>query len=127
MRTLDSSERFMVDIITCPAPNLRTESHNRFNPDDVKTPINDTNNLEKVLTDRIGLILNTAVDNRAKYLVLGAFGCGAFKNPPALVAEVFKKLLNGKFEGYFKEVVFAIYCNKYNSENYEIFKEVFDK
>jgi len=39
--------------------------------------------------------------------VLGAFGCGAFANPPKHVAEIFRKVIK-EFDGYFAEIVFAI-------------------
>lgn len=42
-------------------------------------------------------------------LVLSAFGCGAFHNPPEQIAELFGSVLEeGEFRGRFKEVVFAI-------------------
>jgi uncharacterized protein (TIGR02452 family) len=64
-------------------------------------------------------------------LVLGAFGCGAFGNPPRQMAELFKKVLAEKeFYGFFSEICFAIIeddnstkCNK--EGNYKPFKEVF--
>jgi uncharacterized protein (TIGR02452 family) len=40
--------------------------------------------------------------------VLGAWGCGVFKNDPELIAELFAKALRGKFSGAFAKVVFAI-------------------
>lgn len=41
-------------------------------------------------------------------LVLGAWGCGAFGNDPARTARDFHRLLSGRFDGAFREVVFAI-------------------
>ena len=35
--------------------------------------------------NRMRAIFNTAVNHWAKHLVLGAFGCGAYGNPPELV------------------------------------------
>jgi len=40
--------------------------------------------------------------------VLGAWGCGVFKNEPELIAELFARALRGKFAGAFAKVVFAI-------------------
>lgn len=40
-------------------------------------------------------------------LVLGAWGCGAFRNPPEEVAALFKEAID-KYGGYFKQIVFAI-------------------
>lgn len=40
-------------------------------------------------------------------LVLGAWGCGAFRNPPEEVAALFKEAID-KYGGHFKHIVFAI-------------------
>lgn len=49
-------------------------------------------------------------------LVLGALGCGAFKNPPMLVAEIFKEVFEtDEFKGRFKKVVFAVF-RQYESD-----------
>ena len=43
------------------------------------------------------------------HLVLGAFGCGAFGNPAAPVAALFKEQLHAPaFRGAFATVVFAV-------------------
>lgn len=41
-------------------------------------------------------------------LVLGAFGCGAFQNPPREVAELYRAVLAEEFPGIFDRIVFAI-------------------
>lgn len=40
--------------------------------------------------------------------VLGAWGCGVFKNDPALLADLFRKALSTEFAGGFSRVVFAV-------------------
>lgn len=40
--------------------------------------------------------------------VLGAWGCGVFKNDPEEVAELFAQALRGHFAGVFAKVVFAV-------------------
>jgi uncharacterized protein (TIGR02452 family) len=61
-------------------------------------------------------------------VVLGAFGCGAFGNDPKDVAQWYKKLLSGKYKGYFKKVVFAIIGDQNDtSGNYKVFVDVFTK
>lgn len=51
-----------------------------------------------------------AAANNVDILVLGAFGCGAFNNPPELVADVFRQLLIDMSYGkYFKKVIYP-YC-----------------
>ena len=40
---------------------------------------------------RLERVFRVAAANGAEVLILGAFGCGAFCNPPAVVARAFKK------------------------------------
>jgi uncharacterized protein (TIGR02452 family) len=42
-------------------------------------------------------------------IVLGAWGCGVFRNDPVVVADVFANLLAGPLAGFFSRVVFAIF------------------
>ncbi|MFI6494203.1 TIGR02452 family protein [Streptomyces sp. NPDC050564] len=65
--------------------------------------------LPRVLAGRAERVLETAAAHGYRRLVLGAWGCGVFRNDPAQVAEAFKNLLvKGRFEGYFEYVVFGI-------------------
>ena len=58
---------------------------------------------------RVHAVLRAAVSTGRSHLVLGAWGCGAFGNPPALVAAGFREqLLRPEFSGAFAVVVFAI-------------------
>lgn len=42
-------------------------------------------------------------------LVLGAFGCGAFRNPPEHIAQIFHQVLEeDEFKDRFKKIFFAI-------------------
>ena len=74
------------------------------------------------LRARIRNILEVAAANGADNLILGAFGCGAFNNPPDLVAGCFRYYLVDKgYRDYFKRVVFAI---KSGGQNYEVFRDI---
>jgi len=59
---------------------------------------------------RAELVLEVAVRHEVKQLVLGAWGCGVFRNDPRQVAGVFGELLahGGRFAGAFSEVLFAV-------------------
>ena len=60
--------------------------------------------------DKIGL----------EVLILGAFGCGAFRNPPDVVAEIFNSLIR---HYNFEIVEFAVFCRD-DTRNYDIFKRI---
>ena len=78
--------------------------------------------------NKIRTILRICRENGQRNLVLGAFGCGAFRNPPRHVAELFKEVIaSAEFAGAFDHIVFAIIEN-HNSRgvgNFKPFKEVF--
>lgn len=112
-----------VDIITCAAPNLRERPYNSMNPgsgDGVKVSDKELLELHKSRAEKI---LRAAAANGADLLVLGAFGCGAFCNNPEVVARAYKEVL-WEYAGYFNEVVFAVYCSKRDSKNYEVFSRI---
>lgn len=44
-------------------------------------------------------------------IVLGAWGCGVFKNDPAEIARLFKEALYGRFRNQYQLVDFAILDN----------------
>ena len=77
---------------------------------------NNIGNEEKfmiTLRGKVRGILRIAVIKKHGKLVLGALGCGAYKNPPELVAKAFKEVLEEKeFEGRFEEICFAILPDK---------------
>ncbi|MEE1032395.1 MAG: TIGR02452 family protein [Ruminococcus sp.] len=108
---------FHVDVITCAAPYYDTQK---------KKPVT-IDKLTDVFEHRIRNILEVAIANDVDYLVLGAFGCGAFRNPPELVASVFHKLLVEQgYAGYFEKVVFAIKKSKEICPNLDAFKRIFE-
>ena len=107
---LDSTKFFNVDVITCAAPNLRHAD-----------PISDAE-LERLHLKRGRRILDVAVENKIDCLVLGAFGCGAFRNNPQIVARVYAKLME-EFKGAFDLVEFAVFYWGNEITNYQAFKD----
>ena len=108
-------EWFQVDVLTCAAPYF---DKNRKHP---VTP----EKLRDVFNHRIRNILEVAMANDTDLLVLGAFGCGAFNNPPELVADVFRELLLEKgYFRFFRKIVFAIKKNDSANTNLETFRRV---
>lgn len=104
---------FQVDVMTCAAPNLSS------------APDIDKEKLQEVFHARINAILGSAYAMGADTLVLGAFGCGAFRNSPEMVSWIFKQEIENNFNGTFKKIVFAIKRGKNN--NYDVFAETFKK
>lgn len=65
--------------------------------------------LAEVTKVKIRAILNIALVNNHDSIVLSALGCGAFRNPPEHIAELFKEVLSEeKYKKSFKVIVFAI-------------------
>ena len=94
---MPENEWFQVDVITCSAPYIARRKY--------------TNQaaLKELFKSRIKNIFEAAVDNGAEVLVLGAFGCGAFKNPPEIVAKAFHEVIEeNAYQTKFKRIVFAI-------------------
>jgi uncharacterized protein (TIGR02452 family) len=92
---------FTAGFLTSPAPNAgvivsRTPERAR--------------ELPRALELRAGRVLETALAHGYRRLVLGAWGCGVFRNDPAQVAAAFRAHLEpgGRFDGAFAHVVFGI-------------------
>ena len=59
--------------------------------------------------ERIRAMLLLAHENGHDALVLSAFGCGAYRNPPEDIAVLFRAVLVDEFPGVFADVTFAIF------------------
>ncbi|MDY7016400.1 MAG: TIGR02452 family protein [Cyanobacteriota bacterium] len=94
-------EPYCVDFITSPAPNAG--SILRHHPEK-------RDRIPEVLRDRGSKLLSLAAHNGCDALVLGAWGCGVFRNEPSVVARMFADYLrqNGSFWGRFKSVLFSV-------------------
>ena len=120
---LPVEDRFYVDVLTCAAPNLRENPRNQYNSNASEEKLTLTDEeLYNIHVKRARNILNVAVKNEDDYLILGAFGCGAFRNNPEIVAKAYKDVLQD-YMYCFKVIDFAIIDGKY-SNNYEIFKRI---
>lgn len=112
-----------VDVISCAAPNLRKVPYNRMNPGTGPAiPVSDRELLE-IHETRGRKIFRVAVANGVDTLILGAFGCGAFKNSPSVVARAYRGILE-EFDGYISKVEFAVYCPPGDDTNYRAFTKV---
>ena len=125
--TMPESQWWKVDIITCAAPNLRRIPSNEMNPNAGSEAANiSLGDLRELLRGRITRIFQVAMRSGAQVLILGAFGCGAFKNPPKLVAEVFGEVMR-KYDGAFDVIEYAVYHTEREKGNYEAFRGLGEK
>jgi len=75
---------------------------------------------------KIKLMLSLAYLNNCDNIILGAWGCGVFKNDPQTIANFFHEILVlEEYKYMFNKVIFAV-INDNNSvgNNYEIFKNI---
>ena len=85
-RMMEHDDWFKVNVITCAAPQLFGS---------VKRP----DNYEDAIRSRIKKILDVAIKERNEVIILGAWGCGAFKNPIEIVSRLFvEQVKNYNFE-----------------------------
>jgi uncharacterized protein (TIGR02452 family) len=92
----------LASVITAPAPNAGAVTKNR--PDEL--PL-----VKPTLQLRAERVLQLAASRGVQTFVLGAWGCGVFRNDPRMVAGVFANLLRegSSFANVFPRLVFAIY------------------
>lgn len=90
---------FGVDVITIAAlshPTLDKEGH-----------LNDW--AKNITKEKIRTMFNIAIYWENDSIILGAFGCGAFANPPEDIANLFKEVLSEpEYKDKFEKIVFAV-------------------
>lgn len=90
---------YRLDIISMPAvyqPQLDEKGHL-------------TSKMENVIRNKIRQIFRIGLINGNDSLVLGAYGCGAYKNPPADIARLFVKVMNeSEFKNRYKKIIFSL-------------------
>jgi uncharacterized protein (TIGR02452 family) len=108
----------LASVISAPAPNAGAVAQSE--PGNMVL-------LEPAMRRRAELVLRTAQGHGVDKLVLGAWGCGVFRNDPRMVARIFSELLclNGPFDGVFTEVVFAVFDPSQEQATYKAFVDVF--
>ena len=120
---MEPSDWCTVDVLTCAAPNLRPKPYNRMNPGKGEAARVTDAELLKLHKHRARHMLSVAAAQGDEILVLGAFGCGAFRNRPEVVANAYKEILP-EFDGYFRRIEFAVYCPPKYPENYQVFQRI---
>lgn len=114
------------DVITCAAINLNDNAiYGYFGRE-----VNSDNVLEdpeyiKLTNNKIEAIITIAIKHNVETLILGAWGCGVFKNDPNFIAQTFYNnlLINDRYK-HFDNVIFALINDKNStSNNVEAFKK----
>jgi uncharacterized protein (TIGR02452 family) len=106
---------FLASVITAPAPNAGEE---------LRRDPGAGARIEAALRRRAHRVLAIATNQGHSVLVLGAWGCGVFRNDPRLVADAFAEAL-AAHAGAFGRVVFAVWERSGNGPNLRAFRERF--
>ncbi len=101
---------FTISVITCSAPNVRFGFEGRSEDE-----------YREMLYERIEGILRCAASLGYRNIILGAFGCGAFKNDAALVSDFFYRALTGPAGRGLIHADFAVLCTPGKEYNYNEF------
>lgn len=121
---MEEKDWYQVDIITCAAPNLRKKPSNAMNPSAGNAPVKISEKaLYELQMQRLERVFQAAASNGAEVLILGAFGCGAFCNPPRIVARAFRSVQE-KYASYFETIEYAVFCGRNDTQNYDAFNMV---
>ena len=84
--------------------------------------------IRPTMEKRIEKIIALSIFKGYENLILGAFGCGVFKNSPEDVAEYFSELLldNDYYKSSFKNIIFAVLDKSKQEKTLNLFKEKLD-
>ena len=112
-KMLDEHDMINTYFVSAAAPNLRHEHYNEC----LVTATLNTTFIAPIKTFE----LNTPEDN---CLILGAWGCGAFRCDPDIISKTIKTAVE-KYGGYYGKIIFAIPDS--TGENYLSFAKTFSK
>ncbi|MDR5002392.1 MULTISPECIES: TIGR02452 family protein [Brevibacillus] len=110
-------EPYLLSFVTAPAVNAGVVRE--------REPEN-ANLIATVMKERIRKVLRLAAMHEKRTIILGAYGCGVFRNHARDVADYFAQvLLQEEYAPLFDQIVFAIYDHSARQENLRAFKERF--
>ena len=121
---LPEEKWYSVNVLTCAAPNLRERPSNEMNGGDGDAAVHiSREDLQALHEKRIHRVLDIAWKKENEVVILGAFGCGAFRNPPTVVAQAMKTVVQ-EYRKNFETIEFAVYCGTQYDTNYRVFQQV---
>ena len=109
------TEPVKASVLTLPAVNMGQVLLKGEDPEKAK----------QVMRERMKLILSIFARQNCKHLVLGAYGCGVFRNEPIDIARWWKELLEKYFYERFETVVFAVLDRSINGKCIRAFEDEF--
>ena len=89
---------FSIDVISVPGMNRPALNRDGMIED----------YLVEGVKNKMRTIFEIALQNHDDCLILGAIGCGAFRNPPQHIAKLFHELLQSEYKNVFRVIEFAI-------------------
>lgn len=111
------NQPFHVSVITAPAVNAGVVRERE--KENLKK-------IDEVMVGRIKKILTVAALQNDQAVILGAYGCGVFRNRAEDVAGYFRKvLIDDGFKVLFDKIVFAVYDNSVDKNKLNAFKGIF--
>ncbi|WP_445456459.1 TIGR02452 family protein [Flavobacterium sp. HNIBRBA15423] len=110
------TNEIVVDVITSPAPNKGAMLQQNRTEEIAQ--------IEEVFIKRIEHVLHIANQQKIETLILGAWGCGVFRNEPKEVATLFRKVIEEKYAKAFKKIVFAIRDSSEKKQVLKAFEEI---
>ena len=78
---------------------------------------------EAEMKKRIEAQFTTLISKNVRHVVFGAFGCGAFENPPEKVAKLYKECIM-HYKDKFDVIAFPIYYAGNGASNYTVFRDI---
>lgn len=108
----------LASFITSPAPNAGATADNRPH----ELPM-----IPQALKARSELVIALAASQGISTLILGAWGCGVFRNDPSIVAQSFASHIHGQWAGRFRKIVFSVLDKSEANDTFQAFESVFKK
>ncbi len=106
----------LASVLTLPAVNMGQ----------VKLKGEDVEEAEKAMRHRMKLALAIFAHQNCRHLVLGAYGCGVFRNDPEKIALWWKELLDNDFKNVFDTIFFAVLDRSATENCIRPFQSIFD-
>ena len=110
-----TTEPVKASVLTLPAVNMGQVMIKGENVQEAK----------QVMRRRIKLALAVFACQGAANVILGAYGCGVFRNDPAEIARWWKEILEEGFCGCFQSVFYAVYDRSKGQKCLEAFLRLF--